>query len=268
MERRREARPDRDPQPHVWCAHQQVRHLPGLHGPGQFPQLRGLHKDWTSEGWPKDIMIKANGDWIRGWGVEGRDGEMFSCGVLCDRLAPDYARRRIAEWNPRILASAVPLHRHHHGLPLAGVLALPHIHFYPPRESRAGYKMELLDANQPGVQPGHRFGNRPRSFGPPTSHYFEGMLSLVPTASRFGRRPATIVDEVPERVEKFQTGHFLSTAAVGAGVPRLPRSPSGTGETTTTSCRSCGSAATCLTPCTARRPCSSMQVLGRKPGTV
>jgi hypothetical protein len=43
----------------------------------------------------------------------------------------------------------------------------------------------------------------------PYVHYFEGMLSLGPyRVPDSGRNMAEIVDEVPERVAKFQTGHF------------------------------------------------------------
>ncbi|MCR4414815.1 MAG: glycoside hydrolase, partial [Thermoguttaceae bacterium] len=43
----------------------------------------------------------------------------------------------------------------------------------------------------------------------PFVHYFEGMLSLGPyRVPDAGRDMATILDEVPEPVAKFQTGHF------------------------------------------------------------
>jgi hypothetical protein len=43
----------------------------------------------------------------------------------------------------------------------------------------------------------------------PYVHYFEGMLSLGPyRVPDSGRRMADIVEEVPQRVAKFQTGHF------------------------------------------------------------
>jgi len=63
--------------------------------PANFPMLRGKHSDWTSEAWPHDLMIDSNGDWVRGWRVMGKDGQWYPCGVLCDRQAIDYARRRI-----------------------------------------------------------------------------------------------------------------------------------------------------------------------------
>ena len=66
-------------------------------------------------------MIDAQGQWMRGWEVEGKDGEMYPCGVLCDRQALAYARR--ADRRGAENASLpLPLHRHHHRLALAGVL--------------------------------------------------------------------------------------------------------------------------------------------------
>jgi len=63
--------------------------------PANFKHLRGVHPDWTTEAWPEDLMIDANGQWVRGWRVKGKDGKWYPCGVLCDRLAPPFAVRRI-----------------------------------------------------------------------------------------------------------------------------------------------------------------------------
>ncbi|HXP63681.1 MAG TPA: hypothetical protein VN829_24460, partial [Dongiaceae bacterium] len=63
--------------------------------PGQFPKLRGVHPDWTTAAWPNDLILGPDGQWIKGWGVEARDGSMVYCGVICDRRAPDYARARV-----------------------------------------------------------------------------------------------------------------------------------------------------------------------------
>jgi len=49
--------------------------------PEKFPLLRGRHEDWTTAAWPKDIMIKANGDWERGWGIRATNGQWLACGV-------------------------------------------------------------------------------------------------------------------------------------------------------------------------------------------
>jgi len=172
--------------------------------PANFPQLRYKHGDWTSEGWPRDIMIDAAGDWIRGWRVEGKDDKSFHCGVLCDRVAPDYARRRIAEelkskpYRCRFIDTTT---------------ASPWRECYAPdhpvtRSESKKFKMELLDVVSrefklvTGCETGHEASV-------PYLHYYEGMLSLGPyRVADSGRRMADIVDEVPEQVSKFQTGHY------------------------------------------------------------
>jgi hypothetical protein len=172
--------------------------------PANFPKLRYRHGDWTSEGWPKDIMIDANGDWIRGWRVDGRAGEPYHCGVLCDRLAPDYARRRIAaelETKPyrcRFIDTTT---------------ASPWRECYAPahpltRTESKRWKMALLDVvsrefkQVTGCETGHEASV-------PYLHYFEGMLSLGPyRVTDAGRTMQQVLAEVPEQVAKFQTGHY------------------------------------------------------------
>ena len=64
--------------------------------PENFPRLRWTHSDWTSEAWKNDdLMIGADGNWVRGWEVETKDGKMVPCGTLCDRQAVAYAKQRI-----------------------------------------------------------------------------------------------------------------------------------------------------------------------------
>ena len=41
------------------------------------------------------VALGPGGDWLRGWRVMGKDDQWYPCGVLCDRRAVDYARRRI-----------------------------------------------------------------------------------------------------------------------------------------------------------------------------
>ncbi|HWI57042.1 MAG TPA: carbohydrate binding domain-containing protein, partial [Bacillota bacterium] len=36
--------------------------------PANFPFLTWLHPDWTTAAWPNDITLRADGDWLRGWG--------------------------------------------------------------------------------------------------------------------------------------------------------------------------------------------------------
>lgn len=172
--------------------------------PANFPKLRGLHGDWTSAGWPKDVMIDAQGNWIRGWRVDGKLGEPYYCAVLCDRVAPDYARRRIADelktkpYRCRFIDTTT---------------ASPWRECYAPdhpltRTESKRWKMELLDVVSrefklvTGCETGHEASV-------PYLHYFEGMLSLGPYRIQdSGRRTSDVVDDVPEQVAKFQTGHY------------------------------------------------------------
>ena len=162
-------------------------------------------------------MIDARGNWIRGWRVDGKEGEPYHCAVLCDRLAPDYARRRIADelktkpYRCRFIDTTT---------------ASPWRECYAPdhpltRSESKRWKMELLDVVSrefklvTGCETGHEASV-------PYLHYFEGMLSLGPYRVKdAGRRMADVVDEVPEQVAKFQTGHLLPAAAVGTGLSRL-----------------------------------------------
>ena len=69
------------------------------------------------------------------------------------------------------------------------------------------WKMELLRyvSEKCGLVCGSETGH---DASVPYVHYFEGMLSLGPyRVPDSGRRMADIVEEVPERVAKFQTGH-------------------------------------------------------------
>jgi hypothetical protein len=172
--------------------------------PANFAKLGYKHGDWTSEAWPKDIMIDARGDWIRGWRVDSKQGDSYWCGVLCDRLAPDYARRRIAEelkvkpYRCRFIDTTT---------------ASPWRECYAPdhplnRTESKRWKMELLDVVSrefklvTGCETGHEASV-------PYLHYFEGMLSLGPYRVKdSGRNITEVIDDVPEQIAKFQTGHY------------------------------------------------------------
>ena len=172
--------------------------------PANFPKLYGIHPDWTTEAWPHDLMLGPDGDWTRGWRVKGKDGEMYPCGVLCDRQAVDYARRRIpAElkthpYRCRFIdtTTASPWREcYHEDHPMT-------------RSESRHWKMELLRvvSEECGLVTGSETGHEAAV---PYVHYFEGMLSLgpyrVPDSGRAMQKPWL---EVPDRVAKFQTGHF------------------------------------------------------------
>lgn len=172
--------------------------------PANFPRLRWVHGDWTSDAWANgDIMLDANGQWIRGWQVEAKDGGMIPCGVLCDRQAPAYARKRIP--------AELKTHPYRCRF-IDTTTASPWRECYDPRhpctrsESRQ-FKMELLRlvGEECGLVCGSETGH---DAAVPFVHYFEGMLSLGPyRVPDSGRAMQKLWDEVPERVAKFQTGH-------------------------------------------------------------
>lgn len=171
--------------------------------PTNFARLQWIHPDWTTNAWPQDIIFNRRGEWIKGWGVETRDGSMVPCGVICDRQALRYARERIpAElathpYRCRFIdtTTAAPWHECYHP-----------DHPMTRTESRK-WKMELLryvSEDQhlvTGCETGH-------DAAVPFLHYFEGMLSLGPyRVPDAGRRMSQIWTNVPEPVAKFQLGH-------------------------------------------------------------
>ncbi len=167
-----------------------------------FARLRWIHPDWTSNAWPQDIILDRGGNWIKGWGVEAKDGSMISCGVICDQRAPDYARERI----PADLATHPYRCRF-----IDTTTAAPWHECYAPahpmtRTESRRWKMELLryvseDSRLvTGCETGH-------DAAVPFVDYFEGMLSLGPyRVPDAGRRMSEIWTEIPEPVAKFQLG--------------------------------------------------------------
>jgi hypothetical protein len=166
-------------------------------------KLRGSHPDWTQAAWPKDIMLDATGDWCKGWQVRGKDGQMYPCGVLCDKQAINFAKQRVPE----------ELKTHPYRCRFIDTTtASPWRECYSPehpmtRSDSRHCKMELLRYMSEdmklvtGSETGH-------DAAVPFVHYFEGMLSLGPyRVPDSGRDMSRIWDEVPERVAKFQVGH-------------------------------------------------------------
>jgi hypothetical protein len=170
--------------------------------PANFKSLRGVHEDWTTAAWPKDIILDARGQWRHGWGVQGRQGQWFDCGIICDQRAPAYAAQRI----PAELANHPYRCRF-----IDTTTAAPWQECYSPNhpmtrsESRA-WKMKLLEYVSrdnklvTGCETGH-------DAAVPFLHYFEGMLSLGPyRVPDAGRDMARIWTNAPEPVAKFQLG--------------------------------------------------------------
>jgi hypothetical protein len=170
--------------------------------PTHFPQLRWIHPDWTTNAWPADLILDRRGQWIKGWGVEAKDGSLIPCGVLCDRQALPYARQRVPPelathpYQCRFIdtTTAAPWHECYHP-----------DHPMTRTQSRQS-KMDLLRyIAQLGLVTGSETGH---DAAVPFVHYFEGMLSLGPyRVPDAGRRMSEIWTEVPEPVAKFQLGH-------------------------------------------------------------
>ena len=175
-----------------------------LMDPANFPKLRYVHGDWTTAGWPKDIILGPDGKWIHGWAIEAKDGGWFHCGVLCDRQALDFARRRI----PPELKTHPYRCRF-----IDTTTAAPWNECYSPdhpmtRSESRRFKMDLLKfvSADCGLVTGSETGH---DAAVPFVHYFEGMLSLGPyRVPDAGRDMARVLREVPENVATFQTGHF------------------------------------------------------------
>jgi len=172
--------------------------------PASFQRLRWVHPDWTSEAWTNgDLMVGADGKWVRGWEVETKDGQMIPCGTLCDRQAVAYAKRRIPpdlETHPyrcRFIDTTT---------------ASPWRECYDQkhpmtRSESKRFKIDLLRYVREGcgLVCGSETGH---DAVVPFVDYFEGMLSLGPyRVPDAGRDMMRIWDEVPEPVTKFQTGH-------------------------------------------------------------
>jgi hypothetical protein len=172
--------------------------------PAEFPRLGSQHPDWTTRAWPKDLMIDSDGEWIRGWEVRAKDGAMIPCGVLCDRQAVDYARERIPP----------ELKTHPYGARFIDTTtAAPWRECYDTahpvtRSESRQFKMDLLRvvSEECGLVTGSETGHEASV---PVLHFFEGMMSLGPyRVPDSGRNMQQLLDEVPERVARFQTGHY------------------------------------------------------------
>ncbi len=170
--------------------------------PANFRFLRGVHPDWPTAAWPKDIMLRADGSWAHGWGVRGANGKWFYCGVLCDSRALGYARKRI----PADLATHPYKCRF-----IETTTASPWRECYSTnhpmtRTDSRNWRMRLLDcvSREFKLVTGSETGI---DAAVPYVDYFEGMLSLAPyRVPDSGRNMQRIWDTPPPLVAKFQLG--------------------------------------------------------------
>jgi hypothetical protein len=166
-------------------------------------KLRSQHPDWTQAAWPDDIMLDAKGEPLQGWRVRGKDGQMYPCGVLCDKQALKYAEQRVP--------AELKTHPYRCRF-IDTTTASPWRECYNPkhpmtRSDSRHWKMELLRymSEKMKLVTGSETGH---DAAVPYVHYFEGMLSLGPyRVPDAGRNMRKIWDEVPEQVAKFQLGH-------------------------------------------------------------
>lgn len=171
--------------------------------PATIPLLNENSPLWPHEAWPNDVIVDAQGNWVPGWNIEGKDGKWYPCGAMCDLRAPAYARQRI----PPELATHPYLCRF-----IDTTTATPWRECYDPhhpmtRTESKRAKMALLQYVSrdcklvTGCETGH-------DASVPFLHYFEGMLSLAPyRVPDSGRAMDRIWNEVPAPVAKFQVGH-------------------------------------------------------------
>jgi hypothetical protein len=172
--------------------------------PANYPKLYGRHADWPADAWPQDLVIRADGDWEKGWRVRGRDDQWYPCGVLCDARAVEYARQRV----PAELETHPYRARFIDTTTASAWRECYHPDHPMTRTDSRRAKMELLRfmSEECGLITGSETGH---DAAVPVLHFFEGMMSLGPyRIPDAGRRMQQIVEEVPERVAKFQTGHY------------------------------------------------------------
>ena len=209
--------------------------------PANFPKLGYVHPDWTSDAWPNDIILREDGSWATGWAVEGKAGEWFSCGVLCDRLAVDYARRRV----PAELATHPYRCRFIDTTTAAEWRECYHPNHPMTRSDSKRFRMELLEymSKTHGLVTGSETGH---DAAVPYVHYFEGMLSLGPyRVPDSGRDMLRVWNEVPGARRQVPDRPLLPPAALGTGLPRLRRRPVVLGRLQQQAAGRCGTAATC-----------------------
>ncbi|MBI5705584.1 MAG: hypothetical protein HZC36_01185 [Armatimonadetes bacterium] len=171
--------------------------------PAQYPNLPWTHPDWPAAAWPKDLMRGPDGDWIKGWEVDDKQGKRVPCGVLCDRQAIPYVDERIGNelkthpYEARFMdtTTASPWRE-----------CYDRNHPVTRTESRI-WKMKLLELMSgkyhlvTGSETGH-------DAAVPYVHYFEGMLSLGPYRTEDAGRDMTKEWAVPPKeLAHFQLGY-------------------------------------------------------------
>lgn len=159
------------------------------------------------EGWPDDLVLLPNGDWMHGWADDEKNSNgtvtVWEGGVICSARQAPRARTRIAEE-----LKSIPYHCRF----IDTTTASPWRECYNPahplnRSEDRQHKMELLDvtSREMGLVTGTETGIDPSV---PFVHYYEGMLSLGPyRLPDAGRDMLDYKVPTPEFL-KFQVGHY------------------------------------------------------------
>jgi len=174
-----------------------------IYHPDQLKKL-GWMTGRNTEAWPKDVIWNSadSNDWRHAWGVKAKDGTWTYCAMMCDRMAPAYERRNVANelktkpYNTRFIDTTV---------------AAPWQTCWNPahpmtRSDSRHWKMELLRilGDEFKLVVGSETGH---DASVPYCDYFEGMLSLGPyRVPDSGRYISKVWTNVPPRVAKYQVG--------------------------------------------------------------
>jgi hypothetical protein len=159
------------------------------------------------EGWPDDLVLLPNGDWMRGWAdyEKNNDGTVtiWEGGVICSTRQAPRARLRIADE-----LKTIPYHCRF----IDTTTASPWRECYNPahplnRSEDRQHKIELLDvvSREMTLVTGTETGIDPSV---PFVHYYEGMLSLGPYRLPDAGRDMLDYKAPTADFLKFQVGHY------------------------------------------------------------
>ncbi len=159
------------------------------------------------EGWPEDLVLLPNGDWMKGWAARRKNPDgtvtVYQGGVISSPRQVARARQRIPEelkthpYKCRFIdtTTASPFREDYHpDHPLT-------------RSEDKKYKMSLLEfcSRELKLVTGSETGIDPAV---PYVHYFEGMLSLGPYRLPDAGRDMPLYKPPTPEFLKFQVGHF------------------------------------------------------------
>lgn len=159
------------------------------------------------EGWPDDLVLLPNGDWMRGWAHHEKNQNgtvtIYEGGVICSTRQVPRARQRISDE-----LKSIPYHCRF----IDTTTASPWRECYHPthplsRTEDREKKMELLDltSREMGLVTGTETGIDPSV---PYVHYYEGMLSLGPYRLPDAGRDLLEYKTPTAEFLKFQVGHY------------------------------------------------------------